>query len=238
MPRTRNRSTKDFVSKDKEKEDGISRALGSGNKDLRNESSSQRTPSYPFWNISINSYIKKSFIFNFVWSLTFSSDVCFLITRATVIFLSFTTELYHCVCLTRVKPLKLPDLRVSRYRASKTPVQSGFLIISKVYKRSLSTDRNEVLWHTDTLRMNWVDVSTKRYKRQNASHPYWHPWHLWHRILPRDRRYPWEPPPFSGSFRRAQPPPAFSGSFSLSGSLGTRAHAHRVSIGLGPRVRG
>ena len=127
-----------------------------------------------------------------VWSLTFSRDVRFLTSTATVIFLSFTTELYHCVCLTRVKPLKLPDLRVSRYRASKTPVESGILIISKVYKRSLSTDRNEVLWHTDTLRMNWVDVSTTRYKRQNASHSYWHPWH---RILPRDRQYPWESHP-------------------------------------------
>ena len=36
MPRTRNRSAKDFVSKDKEKEDGISLVLGSGTKDLRN----------------------------------------------------------------------------------------------------------------------------------------------------------------------------------------------------------
>ena len=44
--RTRDRSTKDFVSKDKEKEDGISRVLGFGTKDLRNESSSQRTSSY------------------------------------------------------------------------------------------------------------------------------------------------------------------------------------------------
>ena len=41
MPRTRNRSTKDFVSKDREKEDGISHVLGSGTKNLRNESSSQ-----------------------------------------------------------------------------------------------------------------------------------------------------------------------------------------------------
>ena len=71
MPRTRNRSIKDFVSKDKEKDDGISRVLGSGTKDLKNESSSQRTCSYTLWNISINSYIKNSFIFNFVWSLTF-----------------------------------------------------------------------------------------------------------------------------------------------------------------------
>ena len=36
MPRTRNRSTKEFVSKDKEKEDEISRVLGSGTKELRN----------------------------------------------------------------------------------------------------------------------------------------------------------------------------------------------------------
>ena len=72
MLRTRNRSIKDFVSKDKEKDDGISRVLGSGTKDLKNESSSQRTCSYTLWNISINSYIKNSFIFNFVWSLTFS----------------------------------------------------------------------------------------------------------------------------------------------------------------------
>ena len=71
MLRTRNRSIKDFVSKDKEKDDGISRVLGSGTKDLKNESSSQRTCSYTLWNISINSYIKNSFIFNFVWSLTF-----------------------------------------------------------------------------------------------------------------------------------------------------------------------
>ena len=35
MLRTRNRSIKDFVSKDKEKDDGISRVLGSGTKDLK-----------------------------------------------------------------------------------------------------------------------------------------------------------------------------------------------------------
>ena len=35
--------------------------------------------------VSITSYIKKSFIFNFVWSLTFSRDARFLTTRATVI---------------------------------------------------------------------------------------------------------------------------------------------------------
>ena len=38
----------DFVSNDKENEDGKSRVLGPGTKDLRNESSSQRTCSYTF----------------------------------------------------------------------------------------------------------------------------------------------------------------------------------------------
>ena len=52
----------------------------------------------------------------------------------------------------------------------------------------LPRDRNEVLWDTDTLRMNWVGVSTTRCKRQSASHSYWHPWH---QVLPRDRQYPW-----------------------------------------------
>ena len=37
--------------------------------------------------------------------------------------------------------------------------------------------------------MNWVYVSTTRYKQQNASHSYWH---RWHRIVPRDRQFPWE----------------------------------------------
>ena len=36
MPRTRNRSTRDVVNKDKGKQNGISRVLGSGTKDLRN----------------------------------------------------------------------------------------------------------------------------------------------------------------------------------------------------------
>ena len=54
------------------------------------ESSSQPVRSYTLWNISINSYIKKSFIFISVWSLTFYRDVCFLTTKATIIFLSFS----------------------------------------------------------------------------------------------------------------------------------------------------
>ena len=53
----------------------------------------------------------------------------------------------------RVKPPELPGLRGSRYRANKTPVESGFFLftIYKVYKCSLSTDRSDVLWHADTL---------------------------------------------------------------------------------------
>ena len=46
-------------AKRKTKEEGISRVLGCGTKDLRNESSSLRTCSYTFWNININSYVKE-----------------------------------------------------------------------------------------------------------------------------------------------------------------------------------
>ena len=38
-------------------------------------------------------------ISTFVGSLTFWGHVCFVATRAIVIFLSFTTKLYHCVHL-------------------------------------------------------------------------------------------------------------------------------------------
>ena len=95
----------------------------------------------------------------------------------------------------RVKPPKLPGLKGSRYPPNKAPVESGFFlfIIFKVYKRSLSKDQSDVLWHADALRINHVHLSTTRYKRQNASHSYWHPWH---RILPRHRQYPWKSRPF------------------------------------------